>query len=83
MNSKSSMVSVFGKPLMLVMMFFLAGCQQTLTTRTGETDELWRAVARQVCESAWRPVTYSSRDTEQTQLEARANNAARAKYCNG
>lgn len=63
----------------LAMTFALAGCLSTRTTRIAETDA---AIAGQVCQ-AWRVVTYSSRDTEQTQREAAANNAARAAYCGG
>lgn len=55
----------------------VTACSPTLTTRTAETD---RAVAAGVC-SVWLPVTYSSRDTDQTQDEVRANNAARDAYC--
>lgn len=71
------------KPLLaLATTFFLAACSPTLTTLTGGTDdETWNAVTRRLCAEAWRPQTYSSRDTDQTQLEARANNAARDAYC--
>lgn len=62
---------------MLAMTCFLAACQSATTTRTAETD---RAIAADVCR-VWRPVTYSSRDTEKTRLEVRANNAARDAYC--
>lgn len=77
MKSKFYIQSALTMPLLLVMMLFLAGCQQTLTTRTAETE---RAIAGDVC-SVWVPRTYSSRDTEETQLEVRANNAARNAYC--
>jgi starvation-inducible outer membrane lipoprotein len=70
-------------PLVLAMTLLLAACSQTPKTLTGATDDaaLLAAVTRQLCAKAWRPVTYSSRDTEQTQREARANNAARDEYC--
>lgn len=47
-------------------------------TQTAETEA---AMVADLCDHVWRPVTYSSRDTEQTQIEARAANAARAAYC--
>lgn len=62
---------------MLVSGCFLATIDQTRPTQTAEID---RQVTTGVC-SVWKAVTYSSRDTEQTQLEARANNAARDAYC--
>lgn len=60
----------------------VTGC---LTVPTGpirptQTAEIDQSVTTGVC-SVWKAVTYSSRDTEQTQLEARANNAARDAYC--
>ena len=60
----------------------VTGC---LTVPTGpirptQTDEIDQTVTAGVC-TVWKPVTYSGRDTEQTQLEARANNAARGAYC--
>jgi hypothetical protein len=63
--------------LLLGMMCLPAGCQQTSTTRTDATE---MAIAADVCR-AWRPVTYSSLDSEQTVLEVRASNAARDAYC--
>jgi hypothetical protein len=63
--------------LLLAMTFSLAGCLSTSTTRTDATEA---AIVADVCR-AWPVVTYSSRDTEQTQTEARANNAARDAYC--
>lgn len=65
-----SKVVAFGALMMLV-----TACSPTTTTRTVETE-----ITAGVC-SVWTPVTYSSRDTEQTQHEARANNAARDAYC--
>lgn len=63
--------------LVLATTFFLAGCQQTLTTRTDATEA---NIVRDVCR-AWPITTYSSRDTEETILGNRANNAARSAYC--
>ena len=34
-----------------------------------------------LCRRAWRPQTYSSRDTPETVTEVQANNAARDAYC--
>lgn len=51
----------------------LTGCA-TMTPTAGTS------VSPLVCE-AWRPVTWSSRDTDQTIREARANNAAWEAYC--
>jgi len=79
MNSRSSMPSGWSVPLALVMTFLLAGCQSIPMTQTVETEA---AMVADLCDHAWRPVTYSSRDSEQTQVEARAANAARAAYCN-
>ena len=59
-------------PLALAMMFSLAACSQTTRTRTAVTDP--------AC-IAWAQTTYSSRDTDETQRQARANNEARAVYC--
>jgi len=70
---------VWTGPLLLVTMFSVAGCQNLLTTRTGAT-RADTTTAIQVC-SIWGAVTYSSRDTPETRLEARANNAARDAYC--
>ncbi len=72
--------TVLTLPLLLVTTFFLTACSPTTTTLTAETDA---SITRNVCSKAWRPVTYSSKDTEQTQREARANNAARDAYCKG
>lgn len=65
-------------PLLLATMLFPAGCSPTTTTLTAGTEA---TVAADVCR-VWLPLTYSSRDTELTQTEARANNAARDAYCN-
>lgn len=62
---------------MLATMLFLAGCLPTTTTHIAGTEA---NIAAGVCR-VWKPVTYSSRDTDQTRLEARANNAARDAYC--
>lgn len=56
----------------LGMTFLVAGCAQTTPTRTAGTDP--------AC-IAWAAVTYSSYDTEETQRQARGNNAARQAYC--
>lgn len=55
----------------------VSGCQmlQTLMTPTGAIDPYIVA-----CQ-AFRPVTYSSRDTEQTQLEVRKHNAVYVELC--
>ena len=70
----SAMSTKLLKPLALVTTFLAAGCSQTTTTHTGATEA--------AC-LAWHPVTYSSRDTPETQDQARANNAAWQKYCEG
>lgn len=62
---------------MLAMTSCLAGCQLIPPTRTAATET---AIVSQVCR-AWVPITYSSKDTAQTVLEVRANNAAREAYC--
>lgn len=59
---------------MLALTCCLAGCSLTTLTRTGGISDA--AVVQSVCRS-WAPVTYSSKDTPQTQLEVRAGNAAR------
>lgn len=66
--------------LLLVMTCLLAGCQSILTTRTAATEANDFNIA-DLCARAWRPVTWSGRDTEQTQLEVRAINSARATFC--
>lgn len=76
MSWKSCMGAARAPLLMLAMMCFLAACQSSPATRIAATDA---AVAADVC-SVWRPVTYSSSDTDQTRREARANNAARLAY---
>jgi hypothetical protein len=68
---------VWTLPSLLGMMCLLAGRQSILPTNTAATE---KSIAADTCR-AWRPVTYSSRDTEQTKLQARANNAARDAYC--
>ena len=79
MISCSNKRSVWTLLLPLGMIFCLAGCQTIQPTRTAATDQ---RIAADVCK-AWTPVTYSRRDTPETQTEARANNAARAAYCKG
>jgi len=78
MNSRSFTKGGWSVPLVLVTMCLLAGCQ-SIPTQTAETEA---AMVADLCDHAWRPVIYSSRDAEQTQIEARAANAARAAYCN-
>lgn len=81
MNSSSFRASASTVLLMLGMTFCLGGCQSLSTTRTAAT-EADKSITDGVCR-VWTPVTYSSRDTEQTRLEARANNSAREEYCGG
>jgi hypothetical protein len=68
--------------LLLVTLFLLASCTPTLPTLTGGTSTIGteRAIATDVCR-AWKAVSYSSRDTSETQLQVRANNEARSSYC--
>lgn len=56
----------------LAMTLFLGGCNQTAKTNSVVIDP--------AC-MAWPNVTYSSKDTPETQTQARANNAAKAVYC--
>lgn len=77
MNSKPFTRSVSKKLLPLVMTLFLAGCLQTTTTHIAATES---KIVAGVCK-VWVPVTYSSRDTLETQLKVRANDAARDTYC--
>ena len=79
MSSSSFKASALRTLLLLGMTSCLAGCLSLQTTPTAAIDAD-KAIAAEVC-SVWVPVTYSSRDTEQTRLEARANNAARDAYC--
>lgn len=51
-----------------------------LTGRAAVSDADMRA---DLCARAWRPQTYSSRDTPETQIEAQGNNEARRTYCAG
>lgn len=80
MKSRSCMADAFAPLKLLAMMFCLAGCQSVPTIPTAATKTEADIVA-DLCEHTWRPVTYSSHDTEQTRLETRANNAARDAYC--
>lgn len=65
--------------VLLGMTSWLGGCSSLSTTRTAaiEADQ---AIASDVC-SVWLVTSYSRRDTEETQLGNRANNAARDAYC--
>ncbi len=67
---------------LLAMTCGLVACQSIQTTLTGATDaaKAERSNAVDVCR-AWKDVTYSSRDTNRTQDEVRANNASRDAYC--
>ena len=77
MSLRSPKAIAFALLPALGMTFCLAGCSLTSTTPTGEIE---RKLTAGVCK-AWLPVTYSSQDTPETQMEARANNAARKAYC--
>ena len=77
MNSKSYSQIVFALPMLLGTMLFLAACLSNPTTPTAATSDV--KITAGVC-TAWKPVSYSSKDTEQTRIEARANNAARKAY---
>lgn len=92
----NSQVSRMWTPLsLLVMMSFLVACSQTNTTLTGVIDSALSGGTEQraeasfdriradICRRAWRPTPYSSRDTPETQLGNRANNAARDEFCRG
>lgn len=85
MSSRSLKASVYAGPLMLATMFSVAACQSILPTPTAGTEEraaeAEAALARHICQEAWLPTTYSSRDTPETQLGNRANNAARDAFC--
>lgn len=67
-------------PALLATSLTIPACQ-TLTDgterRAAEADA---RIAAGVCE-VWLPVTWSSRDTSETQAEVRANNRARDAYC--
>ena len=83
MNWKSFMASAWTLPSLLAMTCLLVACQSIPKTLIGGTDSAAKAsssIAADVCR-AWHPVTYSSRDTDQTKVDARANNAARDSYC--
>lgn len=79
MRLKSLTASASIVLLMLATVWLLVGCQTIQTTPTDETE---RRIAADVCR-VWLPVTYSSRDTPETQIEVRAGNAARNAYCGG
>lgn len=76
------MANAWMVPLLLAMTFGLAGCSPTLSTLTGGTDAAKAAasIAADVCR-AWKPTPYSIRDTPETQLGNRSNNASRDSYC--
>lgn len=78
------MENVWTRLLMLATMCCLVACQSTPTIPIGGTDLVAETEARlvkQTCDEAWKTISYSSKDTEQTQLEVRAGNAARSAYC--
>ena len=77
MNWKSVTASASTLPSLLAMMCLLAGCQSSRSTNIAATE---KSIAADTCK-ALKPVTYSSRDTEQTKLNVRANNASRDAYC--
>lgn len=79
MSSTSFKASALKLLALLVMTSSLGGCLHLQTTPTAAI-EADKAIAAKVC-SVWLPTTYSSRDTEVTQLGNRANNAARDGYC--
>lgn len=81
MSSSSFRATGWNVLLTLGMTFCLVGCQSLTTTRTAAT-EADKSIVDGICK-VWTPITYSSRDTEQTRLEVRANNAARGEYCGG
>lgn len=69
----------FGLPLMLAPLLTIAACQ----TRMTEDSPLAAATAiLRICKDAWKDVSYSSsKDTQQTIDEVRANNRARKAFC--
>lgn len=79
MSSSSFKANGLKLLLLLGMTSCLGGCLSLNTTRTSAI-EADKAIAAQVCR-VWLPTTYSSRDTEETRLGNRANNAARDAYC--
>lgn len=79
MSSSYSRATAWTVLKVLGMTLSLAACSPTLMTQTAATSAD-QSIAEKVCR-VWVPVTYSSSDTEQTQLEVRASNAAREAYC--
>lgn len=77
MSWRYSKANVFARLSVLGTMCCLGACQPMALTPTVAIDT---RTAEQVC-SVWKAVSYSSKDTSQTQLEVRANNAAREAYC--
>lgn len=76
MRSSSHSINALTLLLLLGTMCSVAGCSLTLGTSTAATET---AIVSHVCK-AWVPITYSSKDTERTQAEAQANNAANAAF---
>lgn len=62
--------------LLLVPILMTTACA---TTGTGVTDQVIEDNALKVCH-AWLPISWSSRDTEQTRNEVKANNSARVAW---
>lgn len=79
MNSANCKGSALKLLAVLGMTFCLAGCLHLQTTQTAATDADIE-IASGVC-TVWLNTSYSSLDTEETQLQVRANNAARYAYC--
>lgn len=75
MRSRLPCRSVLMPLSLLAMTFCLAACNLPTATLTDATNGSVAAVCR-----AWPVVTYSSKDTAQTQKEARASNAARTAW---
>lgn len=61
--------------LLLPLILTLTGCLQT--TRTAGTD----LTVSIICKTEWRPQSYSTRDTVETQREAIGGNASRRAIC--
>jgi hypothetical protein len=81
-NRRTHMANAWMRLLLLAMLCVLARCSPTLSALSGGIDaaKTEQSIAVDVCR-AWKPVTYSSRDTRETQLGNRASNAARISYC--
>lgn len=60
-----------------VLMLLMMGCQ---TPRQALIDETEKRLAAETCK-VWLPITFSSRDTKQTQTEVHQGNLRRDCYC--